>query len=163
MNIYPTSSTSQSPLSLKTNWTFKIAIQIIHQREWAEKIFESKQPQNKAEKVFSTLLQSIVLRQLPIASVQFFSNQLFVTNNCNVTTIDCNLLKKSVENNILKIKFLFQLFIKHLMIIDPIEHENSIKLWENSTNGIIKQCSMNQNQKSTRDHIVKDDDPTYQR
>ena len=43
------------------------------------------------------------------------------------------------------------------MIVNLIEHENSIKLWENSTNGITKQCSMNQTQRSTRDHIVKDE------
>ena len=43
------------------------------------------------------------------------------------------------------------------MIMDPIEHENSIKLWENNTIGITKECSMNQSQRSPRDHIVKDE------
>ena len=40
-------------------------------------------------------------------------------------------------------KSLIKLYIKHLMIIDSIEHENSIKMWENRTNGITKWCSMN--------------------
>ena len=43
------------------------------------------------------------------------------------------------------------------MTMDLIEHENSIKLYEKSTNGITKQCSLNQTQRSTRDHIVKDE------
>ena len=85
MNIYPTSSTSQSPLNLKRNWTFKIAIQIIHQRE-CRKIYESKQSRNKAAKAFLALLQSIVPRQQPIVLVQLFIKSVFCNNQlqcCN--------------------------------------------------------------------------------
>ena len=43
------------------------------------------------------------------------------------------------------------------MIMDPIEHENSIKLWEIRTNGIKKVAQRIKSQRSKRDHIVKDE------
>ena len=67
-------------------------------------------------------------------------------------------------------KSLIKLSIKHLMIIDSIEHENSIKMWENRTNGITKWCSMNHTTKINkrlhhercRSHLPKVDLENYQ-
>ena len=61
MNIYPTSSTSQSPLSLKTNWTFKIAIQTNNQKEWVEKAFWIKAAPKQGKKRIMSLCKSIAL------------------------------------------------------------------------------------------------------
>ena len=54
---------------------------------------------------------------------------------------------KKQKISILKRKFLIKPFYKHLMILDSIVHENSIKSWANSTNWITRS--------SLKDHITK--------
>ena len=94
MNIYPTSATSQSPLSLKTNLIFKIAIQIIHQRECAEKnIWVKTAPKIRQQRYFWHCYNQLCLDSNLLHQCSFLSNQFSVTINCNVTTNDCNMLK----------------------------------------------------------------------
>ena len=100
MNIYPTSSTSQSTLSLKTNWTFKIAIQNNNQKKWVEKDRWIKTTPKQGRKNIFVLLQSIALWQQSIASVHFFKKtwKFVVTIDCTITAINYTLLKKEKQH-----------------------------------------------------------------
>ena len=111
MNIYPTSSTSQSPLSLKTNWTFKIAIQINNQKEWVEKSFWIKAAPKQGKKVHSVPVQSIAVTVQSIAHSVIFKKIVW---NASVQSIalQCKSIAHcySSKNGILKGQFLVQTF-----------------------------------------------------
>ena len=147
-----------------TNWTFKIVIQIIHQKEWAEKYLSQNSPKIRQQKYFWHCYNQLCLDSNLLHQCSFLlSNQFFVTINCNVTTIDCNLLKISRKTAFQGSNSCSNFSSNTLWSWIQLNMKIPANFWESSTNGVIKQCLMNQNQKSTRDHIVKYFDPTYQR
>ena len=155
---------------MKRNWTFKFAIQSKSQKKRVEIRKGSKTVPKTSEKLHSGCRKSIYPEKKSISCTWFSKNGVETEGNRLPYMVNRFPAAKNSKNSISKAKFLIKHFYKHLMIIDSIEHENSIKLVENSTNGITKCGSMNQvtkiNKRSHherwRSHLSKVDLELYQ-
>ena len=132
---------------MKRNRTFEIAFQSLVQKKRVGIRKEPKTVPKQVKKHMLPVVNRFTCLVNRFTSLNFQKKAHASVVNRFPWVVNRFTTVKNQKISILKRKFLIKPFYKHLMILDSIVHENSIKSWANGTNWITRS--------SLKDHITK--------